>query len=124
MLEAADPVPVTGPPWLAIVLAAIAVLGVIATAFGPALVERVKRGGAPQQQAVPAVEPAKTHAAADQSLAIVQDMVNDLQRRLDTAERRLDERDQELQQVREQLAERDRELADLHARRRKQRGTG
>ena len=44
MLLAADAAPTAGPPWLAIVVAALASIGVIATAFGPAIAEKVKRG--------------------------------------------------------------------------------
>lgn len=44
MLLAADAAPAAGPPWLAVVLAVCALLGVLGTAFGPALVEKIKRG--------------------------------------------------------------------------------
>lgn len=44
MLLAADAVAAAGPAWVAVVAAALASIGVIATAFAPALVEKVKRG--------------------------------------------------------------------------------
>lgn len=47
MTVAADTAPVT-QPWLAIVLAVLTLLGVIATAAGPAVVERIKNAGKPK----------------------------------------------------------------------------
>lgn len=68
-------VPPSTPPWLAIVLALIALLGVM---FGPALAERVKRGSKPP-------DPQTAADRADTALAMVQDAMDDLQRRLDEA---------------------------------------
>jgi hypothetical protein len=90
-------VPPSTPPWLAIVLAVIALIGVM---FGPALAERVKRG--PKPSAVP-----DPHAAADRAdaaLAIVQDAMDDLQRRLN-------ERDREVAELRRRLEKRRRDDA-------------
>lgn len=81
MLAAADAA--GQPPWLAIVLAVITVVGVIG---GPALVERIKRG-APDPPPTPDPPPAPPPVErADAALAIVQDLVDDLQRRLDASE--------------------------------------
>lgn len=70
--------PPSTPPWLAIVLALIALVGVM---FAPALAERVKRG----PKALPPATEQNAGDRADTALAIVQDAMDDLQRRLDEA---------------------------------------
>lgn len=87
----------TTPPWLAIVLAVIAVAGVM---FGPALAERVKRG----PKAPRAPDPQTAADRADTALAIVHDAMDDLQRRLN-------ERDREVAELRRRLDKRRRDDA-------------
>lgn len=96
--HAADAPAPTPSPWLAIVLAAIAVLGTVGTAYGPVMVERVKQRGArikPSATAPepPAAEPANggPHARADRALDLVEEAMRDLRQQRDEAVRRVDE---------------------------------
>lgn len=63
MLLAADAAPAAGPPWLAVVLAVVSLIGVVGVALAPALVEKVKLGK-PKEQAK---DEAKKAASAEPS---------------------------------------------------------
>lgn len=102
MLLAADATPVAGPPWVAVIVAALASIGVIATAFGPALVEKVKRGkpkdepnGEPKTAAAssePAGLPTPTVVQrTDQALDLVGAAMVDAHRERDEAQAKRDE---------------------------------
>lgn len=92
MLLAADAAPASGPPWLAVVLAALTLLGVLGTAFGPALVEKIKRGK-PKDEAkvVASTEPAALLTPTvvqrtDQALDLVGLAMEDAHRERDEAQ--------------------------------------
>ncbi|GAA1281601.1 hypothetical protein [Saccharothrix xinjiangensis] len=102
----------TGPPWLAIALGVIALLGVIATATGPALAERMKRGQPPASTtAAPAVPP-----AVEGPVDLVREIVADLRRERDEAQERADRLADELAEERRASAVKDVELARRDAR--------
>ncbi|WP_410633386.1 hypothetical protein [Amycolatopsis sp. cmx-4-83] len=92
MLLAADAAPASGPPWLAVVLAALTLLGVLGTAFGPALVEKVKRGKPKDEpKAAPSSEPAALPTPTvvqrtDQALDLVGAAMADAHRERDEAQ--------------------------------------
>lgn len=87
MLVAADAAS-AAPPWLAIMLAALTLLGVIATAAGPALLERAKRGKAsPGKEEKPTVPTAPTVVErTDQALDLVSDAMADARHERDEAQ--------------------------------------
>lgn len=91
MLLAADAAP-AGPPWLAVVLAALTLLGVLGTAFGPAVVEKVKRGKKDDPpKAAASTEPAALPTPTvvqrtDQALDLVGAAMEDAHRERDEAQ--------------------------------------
>ncbi|MEU7787651.1 hypothetical protein [Amycolatopsis sp. NPDC049159] len=94
MLLAADAASAAGPPWLAIVVAALASIGVIATAFGPAIAEKVKRGKPKDEaKAAASTEPAALPTPTvvqrtDQALDLVGAAMTDAHRERDEAQAR------------------------------------
>lgn len=96
MLLAADAAPASGPPWLAVVLAALTLLGVLATAFGPALVEKAKRGKPKEEPKAASTEPAALPTPAvvqrtDQALDLVGAAMEDAHRERDEAQSKRDD---------------------------------
>jgi hypothetical protein len=75
-----------GPAWVAITLAIVAVLGTVATAFGPALVEWIKRS---RNDASPG--PKTLAPAADSALALVDEAIDDLKADRDYWRKRAEE---------------------------------
>lgn len=91
MLLAADEVdPTAGPPWLAIVLGVLTLLGVLVTAYSPVLVERIKqrRGGKDiAKPDAPVLPPAPAAVQrTDQALDLVGDAMADARRERDEAQ--------------------------------------
>ncbi len=91
MLLAADAASAAGPPWVAVVAAALASIGVIATAFGPAMVEKVKRGKPRQDDKPASTEPSALPTPAvvqrtDQALDLVGAAMADAQHERDEAQ--------------------------------------
>ncbi|UKD55164.1 hypothetical protein L3Q65_46180 [Amycolatopsis sp. FU40] len=91
MLFAADEVdPSAGPPWLAILLGVLTLIGVLVTAYSPVLVERIKQRRA-KEPATPdsaATLPAAPAAVrrTDQALDLVSDAMADARRERDEAQ--------------------------------------
>lgn len=69
MLIAADAAPAAGPPWLAVVLAVVSLIGVVGVALAPALVEKIKRGKPKEETKASAVS---AESAALPTPAVVQ----------------------------------------------------
>ncbi|WP_116206217.1 hypothetical protein [Amycolatopsis circi] len=91
MLFAADEVdPSAGPPWLAILLGVLTLIGVLVTAYSPVVVERIKQRRA--KEPVKADESAALPAApaavrrTDQALDLVSDAMADARRERDEAQ--------------------------------------
>lgn len=101
----------TGPPWLAIALAAIATLSAIGVALAPALVERVKRGRTPA-----ATPSATTQSSADGSVDLVREALTDVRRERDEAQDEAKELTRELAAANRAIAERDVSIAKRDAR--------
>ncbi|ANZ35264.1 hypothetical protein BBK82_03415 [Lentzea guizhouensis] len=92
----------TGPPWLAIALAAIATLSAIGVALAPALVERVKRGHT--SAASTATPPAP---AVEGSVDLVREALADARRERDEAQQEAKDLSRELTNAHREIAERD-----------------
>jgi hypothetical protein len=103
----------TGPPWLAIVLAGIALLSAVGVAAAPALVERVKQRGA--QPPAPATTPAPP-PAVEGSVDLVREAIDDLRRERDEAQDEAVRLREELAQERAQSALKDVQIAELRLR--------
>ncbi|MEV6905154.1 hypothetical protein [Amycolatopsis sp. NPDC051372] len=90
MLLAANEVdPTAGPPWLAILLGVLTLIGVLITAYSPILLERIKlrRGKAPAKPDEPAALPAAPVVQrTDQALDLVSDAMADARRERDEAQ--------------------------------------
>lgn len=93
----------TGPPWLAIVLAAIALLSAVGVALAPALVERVKRGkpaiDTPDKAALPA--PPSAAGAVD----LTGEALRDAWAERDEAQRRAEELQKDLTAARAEITD-------------------
>lgn len=100
----------TGPPWLAIVLAAIATLSAIGVAVAPALVERVKRGR------TPAIPSPTTQSSADGSVDLVREALTDARNERDEAQEDAKVLTRELAAANRAIAERDIAIARRDAR--------
>lgn len=110
------------PPWVALGLAAIATAGVIATAYGPVLVERARSrstartepesGGQPD----PAPPPAPPPIPPQDSIDLIEDAVADYRRQRDQAIDRADRLQEQLDEARREIARRDVHIARLEAR--------
>lgn len=101
MIEAAEATS-SGPPWLAIILALIAVLAPLAAAGAPVLVERIRQRGASQQEDEPEAAPAR----ADRALEMVEQALRDAWQQRDEADDRADRLQRELAKVRAELEQR------------------
>lgn len=117
-LAAVDP---GQPPWVAIALAAIALFGVMATAFGPVLVERARSRAAARTEpaAAPAAgppPPAPSSALAQDFTELIEDAVADTRRQRDQATDRADRLQQHLDRANRELADLRVELARHEAR--------
>jgi hypothetical protein len=88
-----------GPPWLAILLAVIALLSAVAVALAPAVVERIR-----QRAAAKAEKPAAPAQSADLALGMVDLALRDAWRQRDEAEQRADRLERERDKARAQLA--------------------
>jgi hypothetical protein len=91
VLLAAEVDPASLPPWAAIVVAVITFIGVCATAFAPALLERIKRrrarGTAESGSEAAALPPAPAVVQrTDQALDLVGDAMVDARRERDEAQ--------------------------------------
>ncbi|MFJ5984296.1 hypothetical protein [Lentzea sp. NPDC092896] len=71
----------TGPPWLALALAAIGAITAIAVGFVPAVQERIKRGRSPSDGAT-----AGTSPAVDGSVTLVREALDDARKERDEAQ--------------------------------------
>ncbi|WP_409186501.1 hypothetical protein F9C11_20620 [Amycolatopsis sp. VS8301801F10] len=92
MLLAADEVdPTAGPPWLAILLGVLTLIGVLVTAYSPILLERIKqrRGkdkpGPDAAAVLPSPKPGVVRRT-DQALDLVGDAMADARRERDEAQ--------------------------------------
>lgn len=103
MVLAADPAPAGSPWWLVLALAVISALSVVLAAVVPKAIEHRRKPEPPKPAPAPAPDPP---ARADSALEIVQDAMDDLQRRLD-------QRDEELARLHQDLAEAHRRNAEL-----------
>lgn len=90
---AADTAPLNTPPWLAIVLAVLTLLGVIATAAGPAIVERIKGAAGKPKEPKPETTPTTPAVVArtDQALDLVEKALLDAQDERDKAQDRVEQ---------------------------------
>lgn len=100
----------TGPPWLAIVLAAIGVLSAVGVALAPAVVEKVKRG------ANPPAAGATTPPAVEGSVDLVREAMTDLRSERDEAQLRAERLTEQLEEARLQIGVLQVELARRDAR--------
>lgn len=101
MVLAADPAPAGSPWWLVLALAVISALSVVLAAVVPKAIEHRRKPEPPKPAPVP-----DPPARADSALEIVQDAMDDLQRRLD-------QRDEELARLNRDLADAHRRNAEL-----------
>ncbi|MGW4487844.1 hypothetical protein ACWEOE_28850 [Amycolatopsis sp. NPDC004368] len=108
MLLAAD-APASGPPWLAVVLAVLTLLGVIATAAGPALVERIKVGKPAKDKGSdpPALPAPAIVQRTDQALDLVAQSLTDAYRERDEAQDQVKELLREVGRLNAELIRRD-----------------
>lgn len=98
MREAAEATS-TGPPWLAITLALIAVIAPLAAAGTPVLVERIRQRGVSRHEGEQEAAPAR----ADRALEMVEQSLRDAWQQRDEADDRADQLRQELTKVRAEL---------------------
>lgn len=99
----------TGPPWLAIALAAIATLSAVAVALAPALVERAKRGHT-------TTVPATTQPASEGSVDLVREALADARQERDEAQAEVKDLGKQLAAAQREIAQRDIEIARQGAR--------
>jgi hypothetical protein len=113
------------PPWVALGLAAIAAVGVIATAYGPVLVERARaRATARNDPAPPAEKPAtppppqvtQPPTPPQDSFDLIEDAVKDYRRQRDQAIARADRLQTQLDATRQELHQAQIHIARLEAR--------
>jgi len=112
MVLAADAASST-PPWLALALGVLTLLGVIATAAGPAIVERIKNAAGKPKDAKPekAEQPAPSTPAVvartDQALDLVEKAMVDAQDARDKAQARVEALLTRIDQLEAELYRRD-----------------
>lgn len=94
----------TGPPWLAIVLAIIALCGTAIVAVGPAISERAKR----HKTSTPAIA---ATPAAEGSVDLVREAMDDIRGEREQAQEEARQLSQQLTAARREVADRDVEIA-------------
>lgn len=116
-LLSADAPPLPGGPWwLPIALAAIAVVGVLGTAFGPSLQEWIKSGRSSPAAADTASTPKAVTKAGDGAVDLVQQYIDDLRGERDEWQAKFAAKDHELIEERRARAQDAVDTAKLQAR--------
>jgi hypothetical protein len=100
----------TGPPWLAIALAAIAGVVALGVALAPAAVERVKRSTRPEAASTP------TPPAVESSVDLVREAIDDARREREEAQIEAKRLAAEVAEVRRESAAKDVLLAEQRMR--------
>lgn len=112
----APPLP-SGPWWLPIALAAIAVVGVLGTAFGPSLQEWIKsHRSSPPAGADGTSAPKAVTKAGDGAVDLVQQYIDDLRGERDEWQTKYEAKDRELIEERRARAQDAVDTAKLQAR--------
>ncbi|MEV8439193.1 hypothetical protein AB0425_17600 [Actinosynnema sp. NPDC051121] len=99
-----------GPPWMAIVVGVLALLGTIAVALGPALTERAKHARPP------VVTPPATPPAVEGSVDLVRETIADLRQEREEFQAKAERLGHELAEALKDSAAKDVEIARLTAR--------
>ncbi len=108
------------PPWLAITLAAIAVIGPIGVAYMPVIQERVRGRAAARADPAPPVpaSPVSPPPPMD-NMVLIREVLADALAQRDAANTRAREADERAQQVEDELTEARIRIARLEARERR-----